>query len=87
MDAWIRQRTNTINNALTEISVYTGNICSDIQGAWTSAPSLKIVFYELMLVSDKGPNFKINLQQGILKNGAFFKGLSEISLKRVTFQQ
>ena len=58
---WTGQRTNTVNNALTnekfylilfylgmytikllltEISVHTGNICSDIQGAWTSLRSV-----------------------------------------------
>ena len=30
----------TIKLLLTEISVHTGNICSDIQGAWTSLSSV-----------------------------------------------
>ena len=30
----------TIKLLLTEISVHTGNICSDIQGAWTSLRSV-----------------------------------------------
>ena len=30
----------TIKLLLTEISVHTGNICSDVQGAWTSLRSV-----------------------------------------------
>ena len=32
----------TVKPLLTEISVHTGNICSDVQGAWTSPYALNV---------------------------------------------